>query len=390
MRPTILPVYLDHHATTPAAAEVCHVMHQVFTETVGNPHSGHLHGSRAQSVVEKSIGQIADLIGAQSREIVLTPGATYANNLALLGLAHLQSTGRNRIVTAKTEHPCVLETARHMAAELGFEVTELAVDREGFLDLQVLRQSLDKRVALVSIMLGNNEIGVLQPLKEIALLAHEVGALVHTDAAQVVGKLSVDVDQINVDLMSISGHKMNGPMGIGALFVRDGVPLRAIVHGGRQQAFQSGTLPTPLCAGLGMACSIAASRLEVEGKEIGKMRDALFKRISTELPSIQINGPLDFSKRLPGNLNIFIPGLDVQEFITLLAPTVSVSAGAACASSKSYFSHVIDALGHHPDRSKNSIRIGIGRTNSIEEINFSALEIVRVAKLLNADLLTAK
>ena len=330
----------------------------------------------ANSLLETARLQVADLIGALPREVTFVSGATQANNLALQGLEHLKSGGRTRIITARSEHPCVLETARHMATERGFALTELETDRQGFIDLTTLEAALGDDVAVVSIMFVNNEIGAIQPIKEIAQLSHEHGALVHTDAAQAVGKIPVDVDVLEVDLLSLSGHKMYGPQGIGCLFVRDGTPLRGVVHGGGQQHLHSGTVPTALCAGLGRASALSGQRLEGDGKHIAALRSSLWTKLERGIDGVCLNGPIDFASRVPANLNFYIPEVEMQELTTLLAPTVSVSAGAACATSKQEYSHVLEALGYPPERILSSLRIGIGRANTAEEIDFAAEQII--------------
>jgi cysteine desulfurase len=385
-----IPVYFDHHATTPIDPHVWEVINQLGSECLGNPHSStHLHGRRARAFLDRATAQLADLIGALPREIVFTPGATFANNLALLGLSHLKNLGRNRIIVATTEHPCVLETARFLG-ENGFAVIEVAVDSEGYVDLKSIERELNTETALISIMLGNNEIGVLQPVREIADLAHKVGALVHTDAAQVVGKLPVDVDALGVDLMSFTSHKMCGPGGIGALFVRDEVPLKPITHGGGQQPFQSGTLPTFLCAGFGVACDLASSRVEGDMRYMALLRDNLWQQLQAGIADIELNGPRDFSRRLPNNLNVHIPGIDIQELTALLAPQVSVSAGAACASSKTRYSHVLKALGYLDTRIKSSMRIGLGRSSTVEEVCRGGVEIIKAVQALRSGLRAAE
>ncbi len=280
------PVYLDYQATTPIDPRVLEAMMPYFTEKFGNPHSrNHHYGWEAEEAVEKSRKQVADLIGADEREIVFTSGATESNNLAIAGVARFYKDRKNHIVTVATEHKCVLDSCRHLEQE-GFQVTYLPVQKNGLVDLDVLRQAITPKTVLVSVMAVNNEIGVIQPLAEIGEICREKGAFFHTDAAQAFGKIPLDVDAMKIDLMSISGHKIYGPKGIGALYVRrkPRVRLVALIHGGGQErGMRSGTLPTPLCVGLGEAAAIAQREMAQDAERLTKLRDR-FLRLGQQAP----------------------------------------------------------------------------------------------------------
>jgi cysteine desulfurase len=384
------PVYLDHHSTTPIDSHALEVLTRNLSEDFGNPHSTSIHGRRAHANLERARQQAADLIGALPKEICFVAGATEANNLAVQGLAHQKALGRTKIITSQIEHSCVLESVRHMATHYGFEIVENRTNNEGLIDLDALSDSLDDTVALVSVMMVNNEIGVIQPIKDIARLGHAVGAIVHTDAAQAVGKLPIDVDDLDIDLLSISAHKMYGPQGVGALFVRDGTPLQPIIFGGSQQRYQSGTVPSALCASFGTACDIAKDRLERDRTSLIFLQKKLWEKIQYEIPGTELNGPQDFENRVPGNLNIYLPGIEAQDFANKLAPYVSLSAGAACASSKKSYSHVLRALGHSDERILSSFRIGVGRSNTDSQIEYAADKIISTAIQLQQSMQAAE
>lgn len=365
------PIYLDNQATTPCDPRVVDRMMPYFSEIFGNPHSAdHRHGWEAEEAVEQARGQVASLIGAKSREIVFTSGATESNNLAIKGAARHRraSEGRDRVITVASEHKCVLESAARLGRE-GFEVTILPVGADGLLDLATVRDALDERVAVISVMAVNNEIGVIQPLAEIGAMAREVGAWFHSDAAQGFGKIPLDVDAMQIDLMSISGHKIYGPKGIGALYVRGRKPkveLDPLIDGGGQErGVRSGTLATPLCVGLGAAAEIAAREMTAEQARLRGLRDRLWQRLSAARPGVSVNGDMDH--RISGNLSITVPGLESAELLAAL-DGLSVSAGSACSSGAQAASHVLQALGHDPARVAAGIRIGLGRFTTDTEI----------------------
>lgn len=370
------PVYLDYQATTPTDPRVVEAMLPYFTEKFGNPHSrSHAYGWEAEAAVEKAREDIATLIGADPKEIVFTSGATESNNLAIKGVAHFYKDKKNHVVTLVTEHKCVLDTCRHLEQE-GFEVTYLPVQKSGLVDLAELEAAITDKTAIVSIMAVNNEIGVIQPMAEIGALCRRKGAFFHTDCAQAVGKIPLDVNAMNIDLMSISGHKIYGPKGIGALFVRrkPRVRLVAMINGGGQErGMRSGTLPTPLCVGLGEACAIASREMASETERLRMLRDRAYQGIMGRLPEVYLNGDLD--RRIPGNLNIsfaFVEGEGLMMGIKDLA----VSSGSACTSASLEPSYVLRALGVDETLAHTSLRLGFGRFTTEAEVDYAVDRIV--------------
>src|SRR6266404_311417 len=370
------PIYLDYQATTPLDPRVLEAMMPYFTHKFGNAHSrSHSFGWEAEEGVEKARAQIARLIGADEKEVVFTSGATESNNLAIKGVAEFYKDRRNHIVTTVTEHKCVLDTCRHLEQE-GFVVTYLPVQQNGLVDLDRLREAVTDKTVIVSIMAVNNEIGVIQPLAEIGKICREKGAFFHTDAAQAVGKIPLDVEAMNIDLMSISGHKIYGPKGIGALYVRrrPRVRLAAMIHGGGQErGMRSGTLPTPLCVGIGEACEIAMKEMEVEAKRLTKLRDRLLKGLQSKLTDIVINGDLDH--RIPGNLNISFAYVE-GESLMMGIKNLAVSSGSACTSASLEPSYVLRALGVNEELAHTSIRFGLGRFTTVDEIDMAIEQVV--------------
>lgn len=366
------PIYLDYQATTPVDPRVLEAMLPYFTEKFGNPHSSsHAFGREALEAVEHARAQVAQLIGADPREIVFTSGATESNNLAIKGAARFLRERRNRVVTLATEHKCVLESARRLERE-GFELVVLPVRRDGLVDFERLNEAIDENTALVSVMAANNEIGVVQPLAEIGALAHAKGALLHTDAAQAAGKVPIDVEAMHIDLLSISGHKLYGPKGIGVLYVRrrPRVRLEPLFDGGGQErGHRSGTLPAPLCVGLGEACAIAMREMAGEGARLRAMRDRLLQLLRDGLSDIVVNG--DLEKRLPGNLNLAFPGIDALALLETM-PELAISTGSACTSAEVEPSYVLRAIGLDDALAIGSVRIGLGRFTTEAEIEFAA------------------
>jgi cysteine desulfurase len=378
-----LPVYLDYQATTPTDPRALAAMLPYFTEHFGNPHSdSHVYGRAAEAAVETARGQVAALIGAEAREIVFTSGATESNNLAILGALHFRRDTRRHLVTCVTEHKCVLETAHALEGE-GFAVTLLPVDRRGLVDLAQLEAAITDDTALVSIMAANNEIGVIQPLAEIVARAHARGAWFHTDAAQAVGKIPLDVTAMGIDLMSISAHKLYGPKGIGALYVRrrPRVRLVPLIHGGGQErGFRSGTLPTPLCVGFGEACAIAQAEMAAEGRRLEALRRRLLGALSRSAGAT-LNG--DLERRIPGNLSLVFPGCEAQALMAA-APEVAVSTGSACTSAAVEPSYVLRALGLDDEAAASSVRIGLGRFTTEAEVDFAAERLAAAAAQVRA------
>ncbi|HZB55780.1 MAG TPA: IscS subfamily cysteine desulfurase [Reyranella sp.] len=371
------PIYLDYQATTPLDPRVLEAMMPYFTHQFGNPHSrSHSYGWEAEEGVEKARGQVAKLIGADEKEVIFTSGATESNNLAIRGVAEFYKDRKNHIVTTVTEHKCVLDTCRHLE-QSGFEVTYLPVQKNGLIDLEALRAAVTDKTVVVSVMAVNNEIGVIQPLAEIGKICREKGAFFHTDAAQAAGKIPLDVEAMNIDLMSISGHKIYGPKGIGALYVRRKPRVRLvplIVGGGQERGFRSGTLPTPLCVGLGEAAEIAMNEMEGEAKRLTKLQARMLKGLQDRLPEIFVNG--DLEHRIPGNLNISFAYVE-GESLMMGIKNLAVSSGSACTSASLEPSYVLRALGVEEEMAHTSLRIGLGRFTTEHEVDTAVDELVR-------------
>jgi cysteine desulfurase len=384
------PVYLDYQATTPCDPRVLQAMLPWFTEKFGNPGSiTHVYGREAEAAVERARGQLASLINAESREIVFTSGATEANNLAVKGALRFHKQfgpnhqGRDHIVTLVTEHKCVLESAKAMEAE-GFRATYLPVEPNGLVDLARLAAAIEDKTALVSVMAAHNEIGVIQPLVEIGALCRARGVLFHTDAAQAVGKIAVDVEAMNIDLMSISGHKVYGPKGVGALYLRRRPRARItplIDGGGQERGMRSGTLPTPLCVGIGEAAALAQAEMAAEAPRLRALRERFLDGIERALPQTRLNG--DAEQRLPGNLNLSFPGIPAPALMEA-CPSLALSTGSACTAAEIEPSFVLRALGLSPDLAAASLRIGLGRFTTADEVDFAVATIAAAVKRLGA------
>lgn len=376
------PIYLDNHATTPLDPRALEAMMPYLTEMFGNPHStNHLYGYEAEAALEYARERIANVIGAEPREIIFTSGATESNNLAIKGAGYFQErleTGaRRHIVTAVTEHKCVLESVRRLERQ-GFRVTWLGVDGDGRIDLEELQAALTDETLLVSLMAANNEIGTLAPLAEIGALCRTRGVMFHTDAAQAFGKIPLDVNAMNIDLMSISGHKVYGPKGIGALYVRrrPRVRLEPLIDGGGQErALRSGTLATSLCVGFGEAAAIAADKMAAEGPRLKGLRDRLRDGLLASLSGIHVNGPGPNGPRLPNNLNISFGGVDAGILMASLKG-LAVSSGSACSTASVEPSYVLRAVGQSDELSRASLRFGIGRFNTEADIETAIAQIV--------------
>jgi cysteine desulfurase len=347
-----------------------------FTQKFGNPHSrNHPFGWEAEEAVEKAREQVAAIIGADPREIIFTSGATESNNLALKGVMRFHKDRKNHLITCVTEHKCVLDSARHLEME-GVDVTYLPVQRNGLVDLAALEAAITPKTALVSIMAVNNEIGVIQPLAEIGALCRSKGVYFHTDAAQAVGKIPLDVEAMKIDLMSISAHKIYGPKGIGALYVRrkPRVRLEALIHGGGQErGMRSGTLATPLCVGLGEACAIAQKEMPAETERLEGLRDRLYRGITSKLPDVFLNG--DPERRIPGNLNLSFAYVE-GEGLMMGIKDLSVSSGSACTSASLEPSYVLRALGVEEELAHTSIRFGLGRFTTTDEVDMAVEQVV--------------
>jgi cysteine desulfurase len=380
-------IYLDHHSTTPCDPRVVEAMIPWFTTKFGNAASKtHGYGKEAAAACDAARGQIAALIGAEPAEIVFTSGATESNNLAIQGVADFYKTKGNHIVTVATEHPAVLDVVRHLEKAGKARVTILPVKSDGLVDLDAVRAAITGDTVLVSVMFANNEIGVIQPIAEIGRICHEMGVIFHCDGAQAVGKVPVDVRAMDIDLLSISAHKMYGPKGVGALYVRKRNPrvrLTPILDGGgHENGMRSGTLPVPLIVGFGLSCEIAGREMTAEANRVLALRERLRKLIFDEFNHVRLNGSLE--RRLPGNLNVSFEYVEGESLILGMAD-VAVSSGSACASAKLEPSHVLHALGLAEPLARSSIRFGIGRHNTGEDIDraFALLkrEVLRLREI---------
>lgn len=378
------PIYLDYQATTPCDPRVVEKMLPYFTEKFGNPHSrNHAYGWEAEEAVEQAREQVAAIIGADAKEIIFTSGATESNNLAIKGVAQFYKGKKDHIITVVTEHKCVLDTCRHLEQE-GFKVTYLPVKPNGLIDLAELEAAITDKTAIVSVMGVNNEIGVIQPLAEIGALCRNKGAFFHTDCAQAVGKIPLDVGAMNIDLMSISGHKIYGPKGIGALYVRRRPRVRIVPMingGGQERGMRSGTLATPLCVGLGEACAIAQAEMGAETERLRSMRDRLLGGLRQRLPEIYVNGDLD--ARVAGNINIsfaFVEG----EGLMMGVKDLAVSSGSACTSASLEPSYVLRALGLDAEMAHTSLRFGLGRFTTQDDIDYAIEHTVKAVEHLRS------
>jgi cysteine desulfurase len=378
-----LPIYFDNHATTQLDPRVLEAMMPYFTTVFGNAASrNHQFGWEAEEAVEKARKQIADLIGATPKEIVFTSGATESNNLALKGIAEMYAERGNHIITQATEHKAVLDTCKRLEKE-GVRVTYLPVKQDGLSDLDQLRDAITDKTILISIMYANNEIGVVQPIQEISKIAKEKGVLFHTDAVQAVGKIPVNVIADGIDVLSLSAHKLYGPKGVGALYVRRRNPRVQITAqidgGGHERGMRSGTLNVPGIVGLGAACEIANREMAEESKRLRFLRDKLKDKLMSQLDEVYINGSMEH--RLPHNLNISFAYVE-GESLLMGINDIAVSSGSACTSATLEPSYVLKALGAGDDLAHSSIRFGLGRFNTEEEVDYVANKVVDVVSKL--------
>ena len=375
-----LPIYLDYHATTPVDRRVLDAMLPFFLDVFGNPASTtHAWGWQAQEAVEQARRKIAGLIGATAREIIFTSGATESNNLAIRGCAEIKDTGRSEIVTSAIEHKSVLESCKRLET-LGWRVTYLPIRADGLLDLDAAREAITDRTLLVSVMCANNEIGTLQPLYELSQLAHARGALVHTDAAQAAGKVPLDVNALGIDLMSITAHKMYGPKGCGALYVKRKLALCPMIEGGGQErGVRSGTLNVPGIVGFGEAARLCKEEMGEEATRTRRLRDRLLAGLTDQLDGVSVNGSL--TDRLPQNLHVSFAGVDSEELMVGIGD-IAVSAGSACQSGKGGMSHVLQALHGGHSTHAATVRFGLGRFTTEEEIDYTVKKFSAVVKHL--------
>jgi cysteine desulfurase len=381
--PVKLPVYFDNHATTPVDPRVLETMLPYFTEKFGNAASrNHEFGWRAEEAVENARAQIARLINAHPKEIIFTSGATESNNLAIKGVAEFHRAKGNHIVTQVTEHKAVLDSCKRLQAA-GCEVTFLPVDREGLIDLNDLTQAITPKTILVSIMYANNEIGVIQPIEQIGKIARKNNILFHVDAVQAIGKIPVDVQKDGIDLLSLSAHKLYGPKGVGALYVRRKNPRVQIAPlidgGGHERSMRSGTLNVPGIVGLGRACELCQKEMPVEAAHLARLRDKLKGLLENGLDNTSINGSI--THRLPNNLNIGFANVE-GESLLMGINDVAISSGSACTSAAIEPSYVLRALGVSEDLAHSSIRFGLGRFNTEEEVDYVAGRVIETVQRL--------
>ena len=378
------PVYLDYHATTPCDERVIEAMLPYFCERFGNAASrSHSFGWAAEKAVDQARAQVARLIGATPREVIFTSGATESDNLALKGVAEAYRSRGNHILTLTIEHSAVLDTCRWLEGQ-GCSISRLPVEKDGRVDLARLEAAFTPQTILVSIMAANNEIGVVQDMEAIGRLCRSRGVLLHTDATQAAGKIPVDVERWQVDLASLSGHKMYGPKGVGALYVRQNpkVELACQQHGGgHERGMRSGTLNVPAIVGLGKAAEIAMAEMGEESVRLAGLRDRLLAGIRAQIPDVQVNGSLEH--RLPNNLHLTFSGVD-GETLMMSMSDLAVSSGSACTSAKMAASHVLRALGLNDDEAHRSLRFGLGRWTSAEEIEFAIGRVTEAVQQLRS------
>ncbi len=377
------PIYFDNHATTPVDPRVLNAMIPYFTENFGNAASrNHAYGWAAEDAVEKGRKQIASLIGATSKEIVFTSGATESNNLAIKGVAEMYAEKGNHIITAATEHKAVLDTCKHLEKK-GCRITYLPLQGDGLIDLDMLRDAITDKTILISIMYANNEIGVIQPMAEIGRIAKERGVLLHSDAVQACGKIPVNVIADGIDLLSITGHKLYGPKGVGALYVRRKSPRVQLTAqmdgGGHERGMRSGTLNVPAIVGLGAACELAQQEMAVESVRLRGLRDRLRAKLEANLEEVYINGSMEH--RLPNNLNMSFAYVE-GESLLMGINDIAVSSGSACTSATLEPSYVLKALGLGDDLAHTSIRFGLGRFNTEAEVDYVAQKMIDVVNKL--------
>ena len=378
-----LPIYMDYHATTPVDPRVLEAMLPFFTQHFGNPASrNHAFGWEAEEAVEAARKQVADLIGANPKEIIFTSGATETNNLAIKGVAEMYREKGNHIITAATEHKAVLDTCKRLEQQ-GVRVTYLPVQQNGLIDLNQLADAITDKTILVSVMYANNEIGVVQPIQEIGKLCKSKGVLFHTDAVQAVGKIPVNVIADNIDLLSLTGHKMYGPKGAGALYVRRKSPRVQLTAqmdgGGHERGMRSGTLNVPGIVGLGEAAALCHAEMATESVRLRELRDRLKDKLLASLDETYINGTMEH--RLPHNLNISFAYVE-GESLLMGINDIAVSSGSACTSATLEPSYVLKALGAGDDLAHSSIRFGLGRFTSQEEVDYAAEKTIQVVQKL--------
>jgi cysteine desulfurase len=376
-------IYMDNSATTKPDPEVVSAMLPYFNEYFGNASSLHSFGQEAAGALNRSRQHVADLLGAQPDEVIFTSGGTESDNLALKGIAYMKKNAGKHIITSVIEHPAILNTCKNLQ-DNGFKVTYLPVDDQGLIDPEDVEDAITKDTILVSIMHANNEIGTIQPIKEISRLAHEKGVLVHTDAVQSIGKIPVNVDDLGVDMLSLSAHKIHGPKGVGALYVRKGTRLESQMHGGGHEwGKRSGTENIPGIVGLARAAELAGQRLEHDAGHLITLRDAAITKILDSIPESYLNGHP--TRRLPNNVHLRFSYVEGESLLMMLnMKGVAVSTGSACSSKSLEPSHVLAALGIPPEQIHGSLRITLGRENTMDEVDYVVENLVEIVAKLRA------
>jgi cysteine desulfurase len=364
-------IYLDHNATTPIAPEVLEAMRPYLERHFGNPSSAHADGATAATAVARARADVAALLGGEPDGVVFTASGSEADNLAIKGIALARLGERDHIVTSAVEHPAVLATCRYLQRRLGFRLTIVPVDSHGVVDPDVVRRAIEPGTALVSVMHANNEVGTLQPIAEIATVARDCGVLIHTDAAQSVGKVPFDVDRLGVDLLTVAGHKLYAPKGIGALYVRPGIRLDPVIHGaGHERGLRAGTENVPYIAGLGAAAALADDRLRKRAHvEVQRLRDRLHAALQSAVPDLALNG--HSHDRLPNTLNVSFPGHDGERLLAC-TPSIAAATGAACHSGRTEPSAVLTAMGLDRSRALGAVRLSLGYDTTTEQIDAAA------------------
>jgi len=372
-------IYMDHSATTPVAPEVMEAMLPYFSEKFGNASSMHSFGLEAKEALEESREKVAGLLGAKPEEIIFTSGGTESDNLALKGIARKNQKSGKHIITTRVEHPAILECCRRLEKE-GFEVTYLPVTNEGLVEIATLESAIRSDTILISVMHANNEVGTIQPLEEIGRLAAEKDIYLHTDAVQSVGKIPTDVNKLGVDLLSLSAHKLYGPKGVGALYIRKGTRLESIIQGGgHERGLRSGTENIAGIVGLARAADLAGETRTMEAERLTRLRDRLAELVLSKVKEAWINGTMKM--RLPGNLNFGFKYVEGESLLLFLdSKGINVSTGSACSSHKLEPSHVLLSIGLKPEECHGSLRITLGRSNTMEEVDYVAMGIVEAVE----------
>lgn len=375
-------IYLDHNATTPIEPDAIFVMNEFMGENFGNPSSLHDLGVKAKKAVNSARQEVSALLGCKTTELIFTSGGSESNNMAMKGLINFRNPEKNHIIISAVEHPAILSPALYLM-ELGTHITVVPVDQYGLVSPQDIEKAIKPETILISVMLANNETGTIQPIREISEIARSHSIVFHTDAAQAVGKIEVDVNDLGVDLLSLAGHKLYGPKGIGALFIREGLDLTPLIHGANQEhGKRAGTENVILAAGLGTACRIAKQRLKHDMAEIARLRDMLQELLFEGIEGLVLNGHPD--KRLPNTLNISVPNMDGNKILEML-PNLMASTGAACHDRSVKLSHVLSAMGVAPEIGMGALRLSLGRLNDMDQIKKAAELIFSAVKKLREE-----